>query len=484
MANFNFTSQSTETRNSAVANIFSNVTVKQVAEKFIKKLRKAESFDEGKRNVSAEIQIKSSDTFRVTIDGGFNENNGNYWCNIHIEEKMGNRFVHFSKSNNLRGNEGVWCKVLSALYCGIIDEIAVMIDYELSRWEKEINREKINGTNFGWAIHKWETITGCEYVENCAENNKGVTSLDMDSSVAVVEQEISNAPSLDGWIDGERAWDDDVYYVNSEYDIDRGIERVADTIEKYLGSYNPSYLDSFGECVITVYWDSFTEQDMKMLIENDIFAMSVRDTLYDRGVIQSLSGFLVYDDGVYVTVDYDKTFDKSIVLNTLRREYNYPWCDDDDVYEMPINTLADRCGGYHVIAPIYVMYDKENDSYYVNGTSGDDSINDELTSKTTYMELYDMITETINVADTIENALDDAMESDDVYYDDVICQIGKWFVKYTSPCDKFPSGCVCVVDAKGVNMGGTWCSVADFDTAVEYLVNTIEMCNKEFNNVA
>lgn len=391
MTNKNFTSQSTETRNSAVANIFSNVTVKQVAEKFIKKLRKAESFVEGKRNVCAEIQIKSSDTFRVTIDGGFNENNGNYWCNIHIEEKMGNRFVHFSRSNNLRGNESDWCKVLSALHYGIIDEIAVMIDYELSRWEKEINREKINGTNFGWAIHKWETITGCEYVEveDCAENNEGVTSLGMDSSVAVVEQEISNAPCLV----------DNVYYVNSEYDIDRGIERVADTIEKYLGSYTSSDLDSFGECVITIYWDSFTEQDMKMLIENETFAMGVRDMLLDRGAIENLNDYLVYDDGVYVTVDYDKTFDKSIVLNALRRECAL--CDVDE-YEISINTLADICGGgYYVNAPIYVMYNKESDTYYVNGLGEDNdyAINEKLTSKTRYMELYDMITELLENVD-------------------------------------------------------------------------------------
>ena len=95
-----------------------------------------------------------------------------------------------------------------------------------------------------------------------------------------------------------------------DYDIDRGIERVADTIEKYLGSYIPSYLDQFGDCCITIYWDEFSDDDMKMLIENDIFAMSVRDTLYERGVIVNLSGFLVYDDGVYVTVDYDKMFNK------------------------------------------------------------------------------------------------------------------------------------------------------------------------------
>jgi hypothetical protein len=95
-----------------------------------------------------------------------------------------------------------------------------------------------------------------------------------------------------------------------EDDIDRGIERVVDTIEKYLGSYIPSYLDKFGDCVITIYWDEFDEEDMKMLIEDDIFAISVRDTLYEKGIIVGLSGFLVYDDGVYVTVDYDRMFNK------------------------------------------------------------------------------------------------------------------------------------------------------------------------------
>lgn len=251
-----------------------------------------------------------------------------------------------------------------------------------------------------WDDYVWDEVFTDEALENetrewmefndrvryIIENEKENIFTTYDNEIVGEIVEKSDAPCL---VDG-------VYYVNSEYDIDGGIERVADTIEKYLGSYTPSYLDSFGDCTITIYWDEFNEQDMKMLIENDIFAMSVRDTLYDRGVIKNLSGFLVYDDGVYVDVDYDKTFNKSNVLNTLRREYAL--CDDD-VYEMPINTLADRCGGYHVNAPIYVMYDKENDNYYVNGTSDDDSINDELTSKTTYMELYDMITELLENGD-------------------------------------------------------------------------------------
>lgn len=266
-------------------------------------------------------------------------------------------------------------------------------------------------------------------------------------------------------------------------DIDIAVDRVVNTIKDYVNNYDGLMLDYDGDSAcICVGWDNFSEEDMQMLIEDDVFEGLVVGEL----VGEDIEDVLVYDDGVYVTVDYDKTFDKSNVLNTLRREYAL--CDVDE-YEMPINTLADLCGGYHVNAPIYVMYDKESDSYYVNGLGEDNdfAINEELTSKTTYMELYDKITElleNVNVADTIENALDEAMESDDEYSDDVICQIGKWFVKYTSPCDKFPSGCVCVVDAKGVNMGGTWCSAADFDTAVEYLVGMIEKLNNEFNKVA
>lgn len=279
-------------------------------------------------------------------------------------------------------------------------------------------------------------------------------------------------------------------------DIDIAVDRVVNTIEKYLGSYTPSYLDQFGDCVITIGWDEFSEKDMQMLIEDDVFEGLVIDSL----VGENISDVLVYDDGVYVTVDYDKMFDKSNVLNTLRREYAL--CDVDE-YEMPINTLADRCGGYHVglsdTGSIYVMYNKESDTYYVNGLGEDDdfAINEKLTSKTSYMELYDMITECIenNVnelkwvnetffkSEIIENALESAIDSDDEYYDDAICQIGDWYVNYTSPCEEFPEGCVLVVDEKGC-MYGNWCDVSDVDFAVEYLVGMIEKLNNEFNKVA
>lgn len=84
------------------------------------------------------------------------------------------------------------------------------------------------------------------------------------------------------------------------------VNRVVDVIEEYYNNYIPSYLDQFGECVITVYWNRFSEADMMMLIENKEVALAVRDVLLSDNVILDKDGFLVYDDGVYLTVDYNK----------------------------------------------------------------------------------------------------------------------------------------------------------------------------------
>ena len=88
--------------------------------------------------------------------------------------------------------------------------------------------------------------------------------------------------------------------------LDNDIDRVVNTIKSYLANYIPSYLDQFGDCVITIGWDEFSENDMQMLIEDDIFEGLVIDSL----VGENISDMLVYDDGVYVTVDYDKMFNK------------------------------------------------------------------------------------------------------------------------------------------------------------------------------
>ena len=138
-------------------------------------------------------------------------------------------------------------------------------------------------------VYEFEETYGVGIDDNCC----GSCLVYVKNPYYVAENVAKNdAPCLDG------------------YDIDRGIERVVDTIEKYLGSYTPSYLDQFGDCCICIGWDNFNEDDMMMLIEDGIFDVSVRDTLYEKGTIVELSGFLVYDDGVYVTVDYDRMFNK------------------------------------------------------------------------------------------------------------------------------------------------------------------------------
>lgn len=119
----------------------------------------------------------------------------------------------------------------------------------------------------------------------------------------VAEDMVKNdTPCLD-----EDEYDEDEYDDNEWSDRDWLIKRTADTIKDYLGNYMPSYLDKFGDCVITVYWDEFDEDMMKNMIEDDNFALQVKSLVYG---VDGIEGFLVYDDGVYVSVDYDKMFNK------------------------------------------------------------------------------------------------------------------------------------------------------------------------------
>lgn len=111
---------------------------------------------------------------------------------------------------------------------------------------------------------------------------------DFENALLEFENVVENAPKNDAPI------------------LDNDIDRVVNTIKSYLANYTPSYLDKFGDCVITIGWEEFSENDMQMLIEDDVFEGLVIDSL----VGEIISDMLVYDDGVYVTVDYDKMFNK------------------------------------------------------------------------------------------------------------------------------------------------------------------------------
>lgn len=88
--------------------------------------------------------------------------------------------------------------------------------------------------------------------------------------------------------------------------LDIAVDRVVNTIKTYLANYEGLLMDYDGNnASICVPWDEFSENDMQMLIEDDVFEGLVIDNL----VGENISDVLVYDDGVHVTVDYDKMFE-------------------------------------------------------------------------------------------------------------------------------------------------------------------------------
>ena len=90
-------------------------------------------------------------------------------------------------------------------------------------------------------------------------------------------------------------------------DIDIAVDRVVNTIKSYLEDYDGLMLDYDGDSAcICIGWDNFSDEDMQMLIEDDVFEGLVVGEL----VGENIEDVLVYDDGVYVTVDYDKMFNK------------------------------------------------------------------------------------------------------------------------------------------------------------------------------
>ncbi len=146
-----------------------------------------------------------------------------------------------------------------------------------------------------WNDYVWDEV----FTDEALENDTREWMEFNDRVRYIIENEKENIYiNYDDEIVGEIAEENDAPCL----DID--IDRVVNTIKSYLANYTPSYLDQFGDCVITIGWDEFSESDMQMLIEDDVFEGLVIDSL----VGENISDMLVYDDGVYVTVDYDKMF--------------------------------------------------------------------------------------------------------------------------------------------------------------------------------
>lgn len=112
--------------------------------------------------------------------------------------------------------------------------------------------------------------------------------------------------------DGEcLIWVRNPYYVEQEQVENDSpylddIERVVKVIEDYVNNYKGMLMDYDGNSAsICVPWDVFNEDDMKMLIEDEEFEACVVGVLMGGDI----KDVLVYDDGVYVSVDADM-FDK------------------------------------------------------------------------------------------------------------------------------------------------------------------------------
>ena len=140
---------------------------------------------------------------------------------------------------------------------------------------------------------------------------------ELDGKISVVLRD-SNMNLIRGYVMGKikRGMDKAVAYVLSyieENEVEEqedntivdDVDRVVKVIEDYVNNYTMSYLDNYGGCVVCVPWDIFNEDDMKMLIEDDGFEGCVVGVLMGRDI----KDVLVYDDGVYVSVDA-KMFDK------------------------------------------------------------------------------------------------------------------------------------------------------------------------------
>jgi hypothetical protein len=99
---------------SAVAKMFVNVSVNEVADKFIRKIRRSD-------NMVAKISVMVSDDVKVEIDGTL-YGEGNYIANVHIFQKGGNgRYYELGKKqikSDVANSTGV---ALSEVYYGVQD---------------------------------------------------------------------------------------------------------------------------------------------------------------------------------------------------------------------------------------------------------------------------------------------------------------------------------------------------------------------------
>lgn len=334
-------------------------------------------------------------------------------------------------------------------------------DYEQEWLDYITNMDDINVT-FEYALDFYK-----EYIEWF------INADDMQEYIYSIE-EGCGAETEDHGCEECLVWVKNPYYVSDEMRANR-IAKIV----------NDNWAKNAVEESVKLDWSLFNEQDMELMFSDNDFAKMVYDRVCESN--KYFSECLAYDDCFYVwltenvsciLVDYIYDLDSRPAW--VNRN-NFDFKDGGDYLEIIMF-------GSHKIGLYYDPSDSNAD--FAKAEIGAYGKRD-MEYAVEIMDNRDMILALAkkarivkpSVEEIIENALESAMDSGEEYYDDNICQIGKWYVNYTSPCDEFPDGCVLVVDERGC-MYGNWCDVSDSGFAVEYLVNTIEKCNKEFNNVA
>ena len=344
------------------------------------------------------------------------------------------------------------------VYCEFIYEF----DYEQEWLDYITNVDDINVT-FEYALDFYK------------ENIKDFINVnDMQEYIYSIEE------GCGAWTENHGCECCEIYVENPYYVSDK---MRANRIAKVV---NDNWVKNAVEESVKLDWSLFNEQDMELMFSDNDFAKMVYDRVCESN--KYFSECLAYDDCFYVwltenvgciLVDYIYDLD-SRPSWVDRNNFDFKSCGD---------YLEIIMFGSHKIGLYYDPSDSSAD--FACAENGGAYGKADMEYAIEIMENRDMILALAekarivkpSVGEIIENALESAMDSGEEYYADNICEIGDWYVNYTSPCKEFPNGCVCVVDSDG-RMYGNWCNVSDSGFAVDFLVETIEMCENEFNNVA
>ena len=141
-----------------------------------------------------------------------------------------------------------------------------------------------------WNDYVWDAVLDSGCTDEALENETRYVMEFEDRVRYIIENEIDNMFIR---------YDEVVMEFNNTPYLD-DVERVVKVIKDYVINYEGMLMDYNGfSASMCVPWDVFNEDDMKMLIEDEMFEVYVGGCLMKSDIYD----MLVYDDGVYVSVD-------------------------------------------------------------------------------------------------------------------------------------------------------------------------------------